>query len=99
MICDSCHRPSRYELVVSSEVWELLCRGEYALCPLCMDERAAALGITAEGVLLFRGRAIKVIPPRWVERALTGWRPGQGTISAYGPVGNPLLYKEHIRAD
>jgi hypothetical protein len=71
----ACKREIVVDLVVSDEIWKLIHRGDYALCALCMDERLARLGMKAEAVAIFRGRALSTAVTDELSMAVAKWRP------------------------
>ena len=89
--CDGCNARLVVEMLVPSEVWEQIAEGDYALCPICMDERIASKGLRCEGVAFFRGKALTTPITPEVQRAVMGWRVSAADVARSGSVGNPLM--------
>jgi hypothetical protein len=78
-------------MLLPSEIWEQIAEGDYALCPICMDERMASKGLRCEGVAFFRGKALTTPITTEVQRAVMGWRVSPAAVERSGCVGNPLM--------
>jgi hypothetical protein len=89
--CDGCGARLVVEMLLPSEVWEQIADGDYALCPICMDERMALKGLRCEGVPFFRGKALTTRITTQIQRAVVGWRVSPAEVARSGSVGNPTM--------
>ncbi|MCW5666521.1 MAG: hypothetical protein KIT35_22035 [Piscinibacter sp.] len=90
--CNACSGRLDFEVMIPSEVWELIARGRYALCPRCIDEECAALGLReVPCVAVYVGAALRSVHTETHMLAIRAWRPGQECVDR-GTVGNPMLY-------
>ena len=92
MICDACHQNFHVHIVIPSEAWETICRGEYAMCAQCMSDRLHEQGMKVEGEAQFSGRGLFLKRTPMVEASGAHWRASQNEIDRHGPVGNPKIY-------
>jgi hypothetical protein len=91
--CNGCGGELVFELLVPSEVWEQICNDDYALCPLCIDDRCAALNIRCEVIPIFNGKAVRTSLDNDLKKVVCSWRNNSDEVSK-GSVGHPLLYSK-----
>ena len=89
--CGGCNARLVVEMLLPNEVWEQIAEGDYALCPVCMDERMAAKGLRCEGVAFFRGQALTTSITPEIQRAVLGWRVSAAEVARSGSVANPAI--------
>lgn len=92
--CDQCGQRIGVEALIPSETWERIARGSYALCPPCIDSRLAEDSLECEGVLFYRGRALRTPEPAGLEVAMRAFRPSQMQVERDGTVGVPSLRED-----
>jgi len=90
-VCADCGHSSIVDMLVPNPVWQAISRGAYCLCPNCMNERMAALGIRCEGIAHCHGVALR--SPMTAEQMLVAraWRASPQEVQSSGSVGNPLM--------
>ena len=91
--CDQCQQRIGVEMLIPSPVWEQIARGDYALCPVCMDVRLVEQGLSVEGVAFFPGRGVHTRITPEIHQAVQGWRPGPACVDR---VGSPTLFDSPI---
>lgn len=93
MKCDACSEGLDFQVLIPSEVWELIANGRYALCPRCIDAECAALGLkNIPCEPMFNGNALtSELAPEFLRAALH-FRPSPACVARDGKVGNPRLF-------